>query len=53
MRDFSEDLTELQRRVADARAYLRVDVAEARLAELEVEASKPDLWDDPDAARGW
>jgi peptide chain release factor 2 len=51
MRDFSEDLTELQRRVADARAYLRVDAAEARLTQLEVEASKPDLWDDPDAAR--
>ena len=51
MRDFSEDLSELQRRVADARAYLHVDAAAARLEELEREASKPGLWDDPDAAR--
>ena len=51
MRDFSDDLTELARRVADARAYLKVDEAAVRLAELEVEASRPDLWDDPDAAR--
>mgnify|MGYP003882992729 CR=1 FL=1 len=51
MRDFSEELTELHRRVADARSYLRIDAAEARLTELEIEASKPDLWDDPDAAR--
>jgi len=51
MRDFSDDLSELRRRVTDARAYLRVDAAEARLAELEQAASKPDLWDDPDAAR--
>jgi peptide chain release factor 2 len=51
MRDFSDDLSELRRRVTDARAYLRVDAAEARLAELEQRASKPDLWDDPEAAR--
>jgi len=51
MRDFSDDLSELRRRVTDARAYLRVDAAEARLAELEQAASKPDLWDDPEAAR--
>ena len=51
MRDFSDDLSELRRRVTDARAYLRVDAAEARLTELEQAASKPDLWDNPDAAR--
>jgi peptide chain release factor 2 len=51
VRDFSDDLSELSRRVADARAYLKVDAAAERLAELEVEASRPDLWDDPDAAR--
>jgi len=51
MRDFSEDLADLRRRVADARAYLHVDAAAARVEELEREASKPDLWDDPDAAR--
>ena len=51
MRDFSDDLSELRRRVTDARGYLRVDAQAARLAELEQEASKPDLWDDPEAAR--
>jgi peptide chain release factor 2 len=51
MRDFSDDLGELQRRVSDARAYLRVEELQHRLGELEVEASKPDLWDDVDHAR--
>ena len=51
MRDFSDDLSELRKRVDDARGYLRVEPARARLVELEVEAAKPDLWDDPDAAR--
>jgi peptide chain release factor 2 len=51
MRDFSDDLTDLQRRVTDAHAYLRVDEARRRHAELESEASRPDLWDDVDHAR--
>ncbi|MFM8303600.1 MAG: peptide chain release factor 2 [Actinomycetota bacterium] len=51
MRDFSEDLADLRRRVGDARAYLHVDAAVERIAELEREASRPGLWDDPDAAR--
>jgi peptide chain release factor 2 len=51
MRDFSDDLSELTKRVQDAHGYLHIDEARDRLAELEVEASKPDLWDDPDAAR--
>src|SRR5262245_41002740 len=51
MRDFSDDLGELQRRVSDARSYLRVEEAQHRLGELEAEASKPDLWDDVDYAR--
>ena len=51
MRDFSEDLADLARRVADARAYLHVDDARARLAELEKLASATDLWDDADNAR--
>ena len=33
------------------RGYLKVDEARARIAELEVEVSKPDLWDDQDRAR--
>ena len=51
MRDFSEDLADVARRVADAHHYLGIDEAKARLAALEVEASAPDLWDDPDRAR--
>ncbi len=52
MRDFSDSIADVRRRVEDARAYLRVDAARARLAELEQAlASEPDLWDDPDRAR--
>jgi peptide chain release factor 2 len=51
MRDFSEELADLARRLADAHKYLRIDEARTRLAELEEQASAPDLWDDADRAR--
>src|SRR3954447_23963490 len=51
MRDFSDALAELRRRVEGARGYLNIDEARDRVAELEVEVSKPDLWDDQDRAR--
>jgi peptide chain release factor 2 len=51
MRDYTESLADLRHRVDDARAYLQIDAARARLAELEDEASRPDLWDDQDQAR--
>jgi peptide chain release factor 2 len=51
MKDFSDDLKELRERVDAARRYLRVDSQRDRLAELESEAAKPDLWNDQDAAR--
>ncbi|HEY0398031.1 MAG TPA: peptide chain release factor 2, partial [Acidimicrobiia bacterium] len=51
MRDFSDDLSGLRRRLDDARGYLRIDAARVRLGELETEASDPSLWDDPEAAR--
>jgi peptide chain release factor 2 len=51
MRDFSEELADLARRVSDARSYLKVDDARARLTELEKQASEPDLWNDADRAR--
>src|SRR5450432_386158 len=51
MRDSSEELSDLARRVADAHKYLRLDEAHTRLAELEEQASAPDLWDDADRAR--
>jgi len=34
VRDFSDAIVELQRRVTDARGYLRIDEARVRLAEL-------------------
>src|SRR3954471_5939662 len=51
MRDFTDDLRDVRRRVSEAHSYLRIDEGRARLAELEVDASRPDLWDDPDKAR--
>src|SRR4249920_1350926 len=51
MRDFTEDLAEVARRVSEAHHYLGIDEARDRLAALEVKASAPDLWDDPDRAR--
>jgi peptide chain release factor 2 len=51
MRDFSDDLTELRRRVEGARAYLMIDAARDRIAVLGEEVSKPGLWDDQDRAR--
>jgi peptide chain release factor 2 len=51
MKDFSEDLADVARRVAEAHHYLGIDEARDRLSALEVEASAPDLWDDPDRAR--
>jgi len=51
MRDFTEDLAGARRRVTDAQEYLQLDAKRRRLDELETEASRPDLWDDPDAAR--
>jgi peptide chain release factor 2 len=51
VRDFSPELADLRRRLEDARGYLQIDTARARLVDLEKEASEPSLWDDPDAAR--
>jgi len=51
LQDFTDDLADLRRRLDDAKAYLRIEAAQARLVELEKEASDPALWDDPDAAR--
>jgi peptide chain release factor 2 len=51
MRDFSEELADVARRVTDAHSYLKIDDARARLARLEAEASAPDLWNDAERAR--
>ena len=51
MRDFTNDLTELRRRVDEAAAYLKVEAGRVRLAEVELEVAKPDLWDDQEHAK--
>jgi peptide chain release factor 2 len=51
MRDLSDELKALRSRVAEAEGYLAVDDLRARRPQLEAEASRPDLWDDPDRAR--
>src|SRR3954454_24772858 len=51
MRDFTDDIADLRRRLDEARAYLRIEELQARRPQLETEASRPDLWDDQDLAR--
>ncbi|HEY3141272.1 MAG TPA: peptide chain release factor 2 [Acidimicrobiales bacterium] len=51
MRDLSELIKGLRGRVDEAATYLRVDELRTRRPQLEAEASRPDLWDDPDNAR--
>jgi peptide chain release factor 2 len=51
MRDFSDDLKELRRRLSEAEGYLKIGTNRSRLAELEMEVSRPDLWDDQDLAK--
>jgi peptide chain release factor 2 len=51
MRDFTDDLRDLRRRLDEASGYLRIPEARGRLAELEIEVSRPDLWDDPELAK--
>ncbi|HUB71673.1 MAG TPA: peptide chain release factor 2 [Acidimicrobiales bacterium] len=51
MQDLTEDLRALRRRLDEAAAYLDVESSRKRLAELEPELSRPDLWDDPAAAQ--
>ena len=51
MRDLSEDLAALRRRLEEAAAYLDIATTRKRLAELEPELVRPDLWDDPERAQ--
>jgi peptide chain release factor 2 len=51
VRDLSEDIAALARRVDDAHKYLRVESARARLVELDEAVADPDLWNDQDHAR--
>jgi peptide chain release factor 2 len=51
MRDFSNDLNDLRRRVDEAAAYLKVAAGKERMVDLEVDVARPDLWDDQDNAK--
>jgi peptide chain release factor 2 len=51
MRDFSDDLSTLRRRLGEAEGYLKVPANRVRIVELEAEIGRPDLWDDPDYAK--
>jgi peptide chain release factor 2 len=51
LQDFSDELRALGQRLSDAERYLDLEGLQKRLSELEAEASRPDLWDDADAAR--
>jgi len=51
MRDFSDDLKDLRRRLGEAAGYLKISYGRSRLSELEMEVSRPDLWDDQDLAK--
>jgi peptide chain release factor 2 len=51
LRDLSEDLSALRRRLDEAAAYLDIETTRKRLVELEPELVRPDLWDDPERAQ--
>jgi len=50
-RDLAAEIEALAERVEEAERYLGIAALRARKAELEAEAARPDLWDDPDRAR--
>ena len=51
MQDYSDTFAALRQRLDEAKGYLRIDELRARQPQLEAEMSRPDLWDDADAAR--
>jgi len=51
MRDFTEQLADVRRRIEEAHSYLRVDTARQRKSALEAKATSPDLWDDAAIAK--
>ena len=51
MQDFTDQITAIRARLEEASGYLRITGLEARRPQVEAEASRPDLWDDPDKAR--
>lgn len=51
MRDFTNLINELDRRVKEAYGYLKIDEAKEQVGVLNIEASDNSLWDDPDNAK--
>jgi peptide chain release factor 2 len=51
VRDFSDDLRALRRRLTEAAGYLDLQGSQRRLAELEVEVARPDLWEDTEVGQ--
>jgi peptide chain release factor 2 len=51
VRDLTEDLSTLRKRLGEAETYLDLESLRTRRGQLEAEAGRPGLWDDPDAAR--
>ncbi len=51
MRDFTDDLSALGKRLDDAAHYLGIDGLRTRLAQLEAELGRPDLWDDTEVGQ--
>ena len=51
MRDLTDELKGLAARLQDAAGYLRIEELRDQRAQLEAEAARRDLWDDPDNAR--
>jgi peptide chain release factor 2 len=51
VRDFSDDLSALAKRLAEAEGYLGLEAKRGRLTEVATEIERPDLWDDPDVGR--
>ena len=51
MRDYTDDIAGFRTRLDEAAVYLRIEELRARRPQLETEATRPDLWDHPDAAR--
>ena len=50
-RDLAAEIEALAARVAEAKEYLGIEALRATRADLEREATAPDLWDDPERAR--
>lgn len=51
MRDFTDDLREQRRRLAEAGDYLSISDSRDRIVELESEMQRHDLWDDVEEAK--